>query len=49
MEKTLKFNPFERIPAKDILRHRYFKEIRNKKYEKVQVDMTDWITDSVGY
>ena len=34
LEETLKLNPYKRITAKEALRHKYFKSIRDKKLEK---------------
>lgn len=33
LEKMLAFNPYFRITAKEALRHKYFKEVRNKELE----------------
>jgi len=47
LEKMLKFNPFERISAREILRHKYFKDILNTKsglFDEIEQDAIKEVT-----
>ena len=47
LEKTLKFNPTERLTAEQCLEHEYFSELREKDMEKKATEAVDWSFDKV--
>ena len=47
LKQTLQYNPFQRITAKEALRHNYFLDIRDKKSEEISPDPIFLSVDSM--